>query len=76
MSEEEIVMIRERLARQDETVESLRRDFTETKADVKQILAMLNQLSGGKRAAIWAFGAIAGIIGACASVVMIWKYLK
>lgn len=73
---EEIAAIRERLARQDEMIVAMRQDAAETRADVKSILAALNQLNGGKRAAIWVFGAIATIITTIGALIMIWQRVK
>lgn len=60
---------RERIAILEQEVHNLRDDLSEVKADVKLLLAKLNELSGGKKALLAIFSALGALIGVAATVV-------
>lgn len=64
---------KERIAIVEQKVKNLSDDVTEVKADVKEILQTLNNLSGGKQALMWATGVTLTI----AALVVAWlNFLK
>lgn len=57
---------RDRLTRVEASAETLREDMTELKADVKSILATLNQAKGGWKT-LMAVGTVGGALGSIAT---------
>lgn len=76
MSEGEILQLRERLARLEESAGNQERRLDIVQSDIRVIRSILDQMNGGKRAFLWICGAVGGVLAALAAVATAIRLLR
>lgn len=54
-------------------LDKLELEVAELRSDVKEVLARLNRLDGGRTALLWLFGAVATVVGAAVGITRLWS---
>lgn len=73
MSEGDILQLRERLARLEESAENQERRLDIVQSDIRVIRSILDQMNGGKRAFLWICGAVGGVLAAAAAAIKLLR---